>query len=174
MAFRVGREHDAVVIIEIAQLGQVDLHGDAGIVDRFDQCAKVLERSSDLRQRWQRSECAFEHCVRFTVELWQRVQSTVAASLASLKAYGETGADRKRMRTFRDSVVDNLRSQVEWCRKLNLSADTELETYLAKVEHDLCFYEPEDLRKHESIRDDVVQKAETILAGMSAYTGAAE
>ena len=107
-----------------------------------------------------------------TRELWQRVQATVEASLSSLKAYGETGENRKRMRTFRDSVVDNLRSQVEWCRKLNLSADTELETYLAKVEHDLCFYEPEDLRKHESIRDDVVQKAETILAGMSAYTGA--
>lgn len=97
-------------------------------------------------------------------EAWRRVYDTVVHIHERLSQPDAV---------FRDSLVNNA---VELCRllpTLNITDDPNLERMRQAIEGSVCQYEPDQLRNHSGVRQDVAQSMADIMSKMGAFYGAA-
>lgn len=95
-------------------------------------------------------------------DLWKRVYDSVERISERLHAYGsdETG---KVVNKFHDTLIGNLRDLCDILPKLNISGDEALNAMHKRLEQELCFYDPAELRENEIARIDVASAADKIL-----------
>lgn len=74
---------------------------------------------------------------------------------------------------FRDTLITNAREVCDVLRRLNVTDDAKLESMRAKVDRELCRYDPDVLRDTKSVRQQTADKAAAILAQMSSVLGKA-
>lgn len=72
---------------------------------------------------------------------------------------------------FRDSVIKNVAGLVELLPRLNLNGNGELEKLRKEVEQKLCSYDPDSIRKDETVRARAAADADAILQKMAGYVG---
>jgi hypothetical protein len=95
-------------------------------------------------------------------DVWQRMFTAVEHMVERLRAF-EVDQDGKVKNTFRDSLVDNVRSLVELLPKLNITGSNQLEDMRHRLADELCQIDTWDLRQDQSQREQVASKAEAIL-----------
>lgn len=96
-------------------------------------------------------------------DVYQRMFSAVSHMVERLRAY-EIDENGKAQNTFRDSLVDNVRSLVELLPKLNITGSNQLEDMRHRLSDKLCQIDAWDLRQDEGQRNQVAASAEAILA----------
>lgn len=95
-------------------------------------------------------------------DLWKRVYDAVERISDRLHAYGTDG-NGKVVNKFHDTLIGNLRDLCDVLPKLNVSDDEALNAMHRRLEQELCFYDPSELRENEIARVDVASAADRIL-----------
>jgi len=99
-------------------------------------------------------------------DAYRRLYEVVGKLATTLEQYGD-----KTVKSFHDTLVDNLRGQLEVLPALNLTGDPQL-TALAERASALTLYEPARLRKSEQLRLAAIMQAHELMAQFpAAITG---
>jgi hypothetical protein len=77
--------------------------------------------------------------------------------------------DGTRSGAFRDSVLDDIREQVNLLPKMDLVGDQELIDMIANVEKTICGNSPEGLRENETLRQSVIADSDKMLTTMRGW-----
>lgn len=94
-------------------------------------------------------------------EAWRRLTECVEAIASKLPAY-----DRGELRTFKDTLITNLRDIAELTPGLNILDNPRLEALASVANQRLAQYDAKTLKENEALRHDVAKEAEAILARM--------
>lgn len=70
---------------------------------------------------------------------------------------------------FRNTLLENAKRSVQIVRPFNLTADPEIEKLLDDIEHRLCEYDLDDLRKNVKVRKQAADEARSVLDKMKSY-----
>jgi hypothetical protein len=97
---------------------------------------------------------------------WKRLLADVQQLVARMRM-GEDGT----YPIFRNSTVENVRATAESLATLNVFGDAELETVRQRVIAELCYADPDTLRKSDTVRDAVAASGENLLADMLGILG---
>lgn len=115
-------------------------------------------------------QAASEESLKYAMaDVWQRIAEHVGTMAGKLAAYKPASGNDKATGIFRDSLVENVRELVDLLPSLNLTGDSKLAAIADRMRRDLCGSDAKQLRESDSIRSNVAQAAESILADVSAY-----
>lgn len=106
---------------------------------------------------------------RLVTETAERVTEVLEKMVKGLTEYGHEIKGAKRKRTFRDSLVDNVRELADLLPGFNLADDPKLAAITNRISKELCAEDGEDLRKHKGAREAVQKSAESILEDVSKF-----
>lgn len=104
--------------------------------------------------------------------VWAQVAEHVGHMVNRLKAYQEREEKRGgkgHEGTFRDTIIENIKDFVERIPILNMTESPEIEDMRLRLLQQLCSVSGEDLRLMPLTRNDVLAKAEKILADVSEF-----
>lgn len=93
-------------------------------------------------------------------DLWRRLVEPVQAMVERLS---------KPDATFRDTLIGNIQAIVGIIPALNLTGDSQLESFRIEIERELSRWMPETLRESKQTREQVAAKAKEILGRMEGY-----
>lgn len=132
-----------------------DFRVDLG-VEEFDACVAAIEMGvkADLAEAMKDNWASLKEVVEAMVE-----RLTVPTS----------DADGKTVKTFRDTLVENVRRLCAVLPSLNLTDDPALEVFTDRVRTKLGRYDAEALREDIDLRKDVAAEAQRILDAMKDY-----
>jgi hypothetical protein len=95
--------------------------------------------------------------------VWERMFEAVERMVERLKNYS-VDSNGKVKNAFRDSLVTNIRELVELLPKLNITGNNMLEDMRHRLNDELCQIDATVLRENATVRKEVAQNAEAILA----------
>jgi hypothetical protein len=72
-------------------------------------------------------------------------------------------------RTFRDSIITNITNLLAIVPSLNLTGDPDVTRFCAEIQRELTTIEPATLREDPKVREDVINRADEILAKMQSF-----
>lgn len=99
-------------------------------------------------------------------ELMRRLIEPVRAMAAKLAEQPKEGKDCP---IFRDTLVENIKSITRLAPKLNLSGDRQIDEFVKDMEK-LTVYEPEQLRKSNTLRKQTQENAAATLKRLEGYS----
>lgn len=111
---------------------------------------------------------ADERLQRAMQDVWLRMRDVVSRMSDRLKQY-TVNRDGSVANPFRDSLVTNITDLLDLIPVLNLTGDPNVTEFAAAMRDDLTRYSPDQLRDAEYARKDTAQRADEILAKMSAF-----
>lgn len=138
-----------------------------------------LADSSDLRINLSKTEKAkIERAIRTAThaklaEVARESLKLIAQQLKTIvkNLTPETDKDKARgHRTFRDSMISNLRAQVKTSQRLNVANDPQVQEICDEIDKTLAKYTVEDLREDKDARKESKDAAKKILQKMQGYT----
>jgi hypothetical protein len=100
--------------------------------------------------------------------VWERLADVVGRMADRLKAYAILPSG-KVDNAFRDSLVSNIVELLDLLPTLNITDDARINQFAADIRANLVQYSPEQLRESETLRADVANRADEILAKMSGF-----
>ena len=117
-----------------------------------------------------------EHQVQSRVEdamesVHARLVDTLNHLIEKLRAFGVDASTGKAIGVFRDSTVDNLNDLVEILAALNVTGDPRLTAASNDLLTQLRDLDPEALRQNASHRNDVAEKARSIVENLTGFFG---
>jgi hypothetical protein len=119
-----------------------------------------------------RVRAEIEASVNATIEaamrdVWERMRDVVSHMVERLRAYSvdSTGVSNP----FRDSLVENVRDLVRLIPSLNITGNSDITAFAARIESDLLNYNADTLRASQYAREETVINAEDILRQMSDF-----
>lgn len=141
--------------ISLIPIPQADSFCTDGLGDEVDELSKMYTEQND------------QGMLAANRDIWKRMHDVVKATVDALERYGEPGEKRKK--TFRDTLVPNLKNVVDLAGNLNFMSDPTIEATREAILNDLTVYDCETLRASELIRIETKQKADQILSVMSDF-----
>lgn len=99
---------------------------------------------------------------------WQRIADVVGKMSEKLKAY-TVGPDGKAQHTFRDSLVGNVAELLDVLPVLNITGDVKLTEFTKKISAALTAHTAEVLRDDATVRRNVADEADKILASIQGF-----
>jgi len=102
-------------------------------------------------------------------EPYRRIAETLANTIESISHYGEVEPGAKKMRTFRDSAITNIKEMCQLLPRFNLTDDPELQSLINNLTDRIDGVEPEDLRSNDAMRQQKMAELEEIRA-IAAYS----
>ncbi len=96
-------------------------------------------------------------------DIYSRLAETVGRMAERL-----SGEEKK---TFRNSLVENIRELVDLIPGLNVTGDQKIEELRQDIKTRLAKYDPDQLRDNAHARTETAQAAQDIMAKMSGYMG---
>lgn len=102
-------------------------------------------------------------------DVFSRIAETVGTMAEKLKAFKPAGGKGgKAQGIFRDSLIENVRELVAVMPSLNITGDSRLADFAARMAS-ICELDADDLRRDETARNEIAEKAAQIAADVSAY-----
>lgn len=98
-------------------------------------------------------------------ELWSRFYIPIAKLATTLTETAKNGKDK----TFRDTLMTNIKDVCHVLPRFNLTHDSKLTEMCERIERELLIYTPDDLRKDKFSRREVAQKAQAIADDLAAF-----
>ena len=99
-------------------------------------------------------------------DVWARLRDVVGKMAERLKAYDP---NNPKAAPFRDSLVLNITDLLEVAPSLNLTGDSRVDDFCARIRRELTQYDAQALRDNVYTREDVAQRAESIYNQMAAF-----
>jgi hypothetical protein len=93
----------------------------------------------------------------------------MSEKLRLFQVVSDENGKEHRVKSFQESVVDNIKAQVNILPSLNLLNDPAIDRFIAEVSQELCRYNAETLKSDEVLRAATADKADEILDKISAY-----
>lgn len=100
-------------------------------------------------------------------DLWRRLYTCVGHMKERLGTEEKDGELVNK--TFRDSMIENIREICKLLPRLNVTDDPDLESMGKEVEDSLAQYEPDELRDYDDARTEASKKADEILEKMKRF-----
>jgi hypothetical protein len=100
-------------------------------------------------------------------ELWARVYDVIGSLKERLTPESGTG----KAKTFRNSLISNIKTLCDVLPKLNITQDVELDMIAAKISAELAPLDPDDLRNNPAERKNALKAADAILQRVKMFTG---
>lgn len=131
--------------------------------------------TSKIKQDIQRTmDRALDDTVK---HLFRQIKESLTHMSDRLHSYGTIttqdndteGTGKGHKSTFRDTLIENMRSMVELLPALNLTDNAEINDFASAMRKDLCLYSAEQLRGNADLRQETAMKADQILAKLSDY-----
>jgi histone H3/H4 len=139
------------------------------------RCDLDPEIEADIRAEIEATASKTE--ARLQASTAERITEVVSKMAASLGEYGQeipgakvnkkTGTQRTR--SFKDTLVSNVRELAELLPAFNLGNDPKLTAITDRITRELCVEEPEALRENDKARETVQKSAESILEDVSRF-----
>jgi hypothetical protein len=105
-----------------------------------------------------------------TANIAERIKTRIAYTLKKLTGTRPDG----RPDIFRDSLIENIREDVDFLPSLNLTDDPRIAELIDRMRRDLADLSPEGLRINGRLRVETTKKAEAILSEASAIAAEAD
>jgi len=131
------------------------------------RCDLDPEIEADIRAEIEASSQRME--TRMLDDTRERITEVVERMVKGLTEYGQEIKGAKRKRTFRDSLVDNVRELADLLPGFNLANDPTLAAITDRISKELCSEDGDELRKHKNARAAVQKSAESILDDVSKF-----
>lgn len=138
------------------------------------RCDLDPEIEADIRAEIAATAAATEE--RLNASTVERITEVVEHMANALAEYGteipgakKTKTGAKRTRSFKDSLVGNVRELAELLPAFNLSNDPALTAITDRIVKELCIEEPDALRENTNAREAVQKSAESILEDVSKF-----
>ena len=125
--------------------------------------ATVKAMQNDIQQQ---IDAQIAQAVGHTFERLQKVVKDMSDKLA---AYDPNAENRKDKRTFKDSLVQNVRDLCDVLPSLNMTGNADLARTVEQVQHVLTQHDAQDLRDNDELRAKVQKDASAIVDAMAAF-----
>lgn len=102
-------------------------------------------------------------------DVWQRIAEVTEKMFKKLEDYKPRVGLHQSEGTFKDTLVENIRSLAELMPSLNINDDAEIKKVHAEILEQLCHYDAEDLREDEKARRRTAKSAKRIYDKVSKY-----
>lgn len=99
-------------------------------------------------------------------DVWARLRDVVGKLAERLKLYD---ANNPKANPFRDTLVSNVLDVLDIVPALNLTGDSRVDEFCARIRRELTVYDAQALRDNVYRREDVAQRAQSIYDQMSAF-----
>jgi len=100
-----------------------------------------------------------------------QVSETVGHMAKALAEYGDEIDGSKRTRSFKDTLVENIRTLADLLDAFNLTNDPKLAEITKRIKAELCVEDAQTLRDNEKVRANVQQSADEIVKAVSGIFG---
>jgi histone H3/H4 len=138
------------------------------------RCDLDPEIEADIRAEIEATASKTE--TRLQTSTAERITEVVERMATALAEYGtaipgatKTKKGANRTRSFKDTLVGNVRELAELLPAFNLSNDPALTAITDRITKELCVEEPKQLRENEAAREAVQKSAESILEDVSKF-----
>jgi hypothetical protein len=135
------------------------------LADPNDIRLKHLPASAIREIQMEVSEVYKQKIVAAQENLMERLRQAVARVRATMTA-DKDGKDK----TFRDSLINNIKELLEIVPTLNLLGDPKIEGFCERIKSELAGLKPDDLRKDKALREKTEKVAASLLNDLKAYT----
>jgi len=99
-------------------------------------------------------------------DVWERTYKVLSNMSERLDYKGGDSKDKKDRKTFRDSLVENVREMLSLLTKFNITDDQRMETMRVRLEDAMLGVSADALRDDDSFRLDTKSKVDAILSNM--------
>lgn len=106
-------------------------------------------------------------------DAWTRLRESVEKVKERLTGTDGDGKRKGKLKTFRDSLIDNVTNLADVLTRLNVTNDPDLEAMRARVADELAELDPKTLREQPQARQAAAKSATDILDAMKGLYGGA-